>query len=46
VKDWVLEQVISADPQHFTLKISGSTQKRKNSLQQAREKAEKEPNRF
>ena len=46
VKDWILEQVVSADPQHFTLKISGSTQKRKNSLQQAREKAEKEPNRF
>ena len=37
VKDWDLEQVVSADPQHFTLQISGSTQKRRTPLQQARD---------
>ena len=37
VKDWDLEQVVSADPQHFILQISGSTQKRRNPLQQARD---------
>ena len=37
VKDWALEQVVSADPQQFTLTIGGGTQTRKNPLQQARD---------
>jgi len=33
VKDWTLEQIREANPQHFILSIGGKTQSRKNPLQ-------------
>jgi hypothetical protein len=35
VKDWVLNQIEEADPQHFLLRIRGKTESRKNPFQQA-----------
>lgn len=37
VKDWALDQIINADPQHFTLYIEGKEERRKNPLQQIRD---------
>lgn len=37
VKDWALDQIISADPQNFTLFIEGKEERRKNPLQQIRD---------
>ena len=35
VKDWVLDQIVQADPQYFILHIKGSEDKRRNPFQQA-----------
>ncbi|HQG65764.1 MAG TPA: nuclease-related domain-containing protein, partial [Smithella sp.] len=37
VKDWRLDQIISADSQFFTLSIAGKAEKRQNPLHQARD---------
>ena len=37
VKDWALEQIREANPQHFILSIGGKTKSRKNPFQQARD---------
>jgi superfamily I DNA and RNA helicase len=37
VKDWALEQIREANPQHFILSIGGKTESRKNPFQQARD---------
>lgn len=36
VKDWVLDQIITANPQYFILNIGGREEKRTNPLKQAR----------
>lgn len=37
VKDWRLDQIVSADSQFFTLSIAGKAEKRQNPLHQARD---------
>lgn len=37
VKDWRLDQIVSADSQYFTLSIAGKVEKRQNPLHQARD---------
>ena len=37
VKDWALEQILEANPQHFILSMGGKTKSRKNPFQQARD---------
>jgi len=37
VKDWNLNQIREANPQHFVLDMGGKTEKRKNQLKQARD---------
>ena len=37
VKDWALEQIREANPQHFVLDIGAKTEHRKNPFQQARD---------
>jgi hypothetical protein len=37
VKDWILEQIVAADPQVFTLLINGREEQRKNPAHQIRE---------
>lgn len=37
VKDWVLDQIVAADPHHFTLLIGGKEERRKNPLSQTRD---------
>ncbi len=37
VKDWALEQIREANPQHFILSMGGKTKSRKNPFQQARD---------
>jgi hypothetical protein len=37
VKDWVLDQILRADPQHFVLDVGGTHDPRQNPLRQARE---------
>ncbi len=37
VKGWLLDQIIAADPQYFTLYINGKEEKRQSPLQQIRE---------
>ncbi|MFC1812866.1 DEAD/DEAH box helicase [Thermodesulfobacteriota bacterium] len=37
VKDWALEQIREANPQHFILSTGGKTKSRKNPFQQARD---------
>lgn len=37
VKDWVLDQILAADPHYFTLGVNQKTERRKNPYQQARD---------
>jgi hypothetical protein len=37
VKDWALDQIVTADPQFFTLRVNGKEEQRKNPVQQIRD---------